>query len=217
MNETKLTTVKPVLFVMMGLPGAGKTHTATFLAEKLRGFHIEADEFRQELFEEPDRSPNQDQVVNRISVLLLEKFMNKNINIILDANSNSKNARRQYTSLAKKYNYKTILVWVQTDIDTSYYRASSRDRRRADDRHSVQVDESTFERLMKELQAPLQHDDYVVVSGKHVFNTQLNSIIKKLDDLHLLPTVKKTQVFTPRKTQVVSTRQTKPRRRISFS
>jgi hypothetical protein len=36
------------------------------------------------------------------------------------------------------------------------------------------------------MQNPTMAEDYVVISGKHVFNTQLSAIMKKLNDMNII-------------------------------
>jgi len=64
-------------------------------------------------------------------------------------------------------------------------RATKRDRRKADDKYSPPIDRGNFERIAAGMQNP-HNEDYVVVSGKHTFNTQLSAIIKRLRELNLL-------------------------------
>lgn len=215
MKNKRITTVKPVLVVMMGLPGAGKTHTAAQLAESLNAFHIEGDELRSELFEEPERTEAQDNVVERLVSLLTEKFMGKKFNLVVDSNFERRGLRRRLKSVCKAAGYGLLFVWIQTDVDTSFYRAANRDRRRQDDKYAVKLEEDSFKRLMHQFQPP-QHEDYVVVSGKHIFRTQLASIEKKLNELGLLRVRESNDTFTPRPTQVKSTRQVGSRRRLTI-
>jgi predicted kinase len=203
------------MLVTIGLPGVGKTHTSTQLAESIKGFYIQGDEFRAELFEEVERTPAQDNIVNRLVSLMTDKFMEKRFNIVIDANFSRRIDRSRLKKLCRSLGYGLLYIWVQTDVDTSFYRAAKRDRRRVDDKFAVSVNEDDFQRLMHHFQPP-QFEDYVVVSGKHVYKTQLASIIKKLNDLELLKPPAPQNTFKPRTTQVKSMRHVAKRRRLTI-
>ncbi|HEV7453662.1 MAG TPA: hypothetical protein VGO07_00215, partial [Candidatus Saccharimonadales bacterium] len=47
-------------------------------------------------------------------------------------------------------------------------------------------DRATFERLAGSMQNP-QNEDYIVISGKHTFGTQLSALMKRLRELGLVP------------------------------
>jgi hypothetical protein len=88
--------------------------------------------------------------------------------------------------LARKAKAQPLLVWLQIDQDSAFARLNGRDRRRADDKFAGPNDRATFERIAGGMQNP-QNEDYIVVSGKHTFDTQLSAFLKRLRELGLVP------------------------------
>ncbi|MEK7152369.1 MAG: hypothetical protein AAB834_00335 [Patescibacteria group bacterium] len=78
-----------------------------------------------------------------------------------------------------------MLIWQQIDLESAFLRASKRDRRKADDKYSPAIDRETFERIASGMQNP-QNEDYIVLSGKHIFGTQLGALVKRLRELGLV-------------------------------
>jgi hypothetical protein len=72
------------------------------------------------------------------------------------------------------------------DQDTAFSRNVKRDRRRADDKYAAQWDRTSFESILGSMQNPAQAEDYVVVSGKHLYNMQRSAVVNKLRDLGVL-------------------------------
>jgi hypothetical protein len=95
------------------------------------------------------------------------------------------NQRRILRDMARKHHAQPILIWLQIDPESSFARTQSRDRRRSDDKYAGPSDRTTFERIAGGMQNP-QNEDYVVVSGKHTFATQLSAIMKRLRELGLV-------------------------------
>jgi hypothetical protein len=72
------------------------------------------------------------------------------------------------------------------DPDTAFDRSIKRDRRRSDDKYAAEWDRTTFEALTERMQNPTHNEDYVVVSGKHLFPTQQSAVLGKLRGLGLI-------------------------------
>lgn len=107
------------------------------------------------------------------------------MSVIYDVNVMRLAQRRQLRDLARKAHAQPVLVWMQVDLESSFARASKRDRRRADDKYSAPMDQATFERIVGGMQNP-QNEEYIVVSGKHTFNTQLSAMLRRMRELHLI-------------------------------
>jgi len=70
-------------------------------------------------------------------------------------------------------------------METAFTRTQQRDRRTTDDKYAEPQTKATFDRQASGMQNP-QGEDYIVISGKHAFNTQKNSIINRLYQMGLI-------------------------------
>ena len=170
---------KPLLILLYGFPGAGKTYFARQLCEHLQAAHVHGDRIRTELFETPRYDREENEVISHLMDYMSGEFLNAGMSVVHDTNAMRLSQRRQLRDMARKSGAQTVLVWFQVDADSSFVRASKRDRRKADDKFSPAIDRETFDRLASGMQNP-QNEDYLVISGKHVFTTQLSAFLKRL-------------------------------------
>lgn len=182
----KLQLTHPTLFLLYGFPGSGKTYFARQLCEELQAAHIQGDRIRFELFEEPRYDRQENEIVSHLMEYMTEEFLQAGISVVFDVNAMRMNQRRELRDLARKNKANVVLVWFQIDTDSAFARVVKRDRRKADDRYSMPMDQNTFETIASAMQNPAPTEDYMVVSGKRTFQTQRSAVIKKLYDLGLL-------------------------------
>ncbi|HRV76338.1 MAG TPA: hypothetical protein P5247_03080, partial [Candidatus Saccharimonadales bacterium] len=65
-------------------------------------------------------------------------------------------------------------------------RATNRDKRRLDDRGSVQLTEDEFTEQSKNFKKPdLKNESFVVISGKHDFKSQSVIVLKKIASMYM--------------------------------
>ena len=183
----KLSTNKPVLIMLYGYPGAGKTHFATELSKAMDAAHVQGDRIRSELFETPRYDKEEDGIVTHLMEYMAEEFLNAGVNVIFDTNATRLVQRRALREITRKVKGQTLLVWLQIDQESAMARIASRDRRRNDDKYARPYTKEAFKLLIGAMQKP-QQEDYVVVSGKHTFPMQRNSLVKKLYDLGAIST-----------------------------
>lgn len=183
---SKLELNQPAVFLLYGYSGAGKTYFARQLSEDLKSAHLQADRIRYELFSDPIYDKQEDNIVNHIMLYLTEEFIKAGVSVVLDANLSTTAQRRKIFVLAKKSNAYALTVWLQIDMDSAFSRVANRDRRKADDKYARRFDYTTFETEASKMQNPAPGEDYVVLSGKHIYQTQKNMIIKRLYDRGLL-------------------------------
>jgi len=170
---------KPLLILLYGFPGAGKTYFARQLCDHLQAAHVHGDRIRTELFETPRYDREENEVISHLMEYMSGEFLNAGMSVVHDTNSMRLGQRRQLRDMARKAGAQTVLIWFQVDVDSAFARATKRDRRKADDKYSPAVDRETFDRLASGMQNP-QNEDYLVISGKHVFTTQLAAFLKRL-------------------------------------
>lgn len=186
MSSHKVRANKPLLIMLYGFPGAGKTHFARNLTENLDAAHLQSDRIRNELFEEPRFDEQENNIVNQLMDYMCEEFLRAGISVIYDANAMRKTQRHAMRELVRKKGGKSLLVWFQIDADTAFNRLNKRDRRTADDKYAVSYTQQDFRRYVSRMQQPLPTEDYVVVSGKHTYNSQKAAVFKKLLDMKLI-------------------------------
>ncbi|MFA5003995.1 MAG: AAA family ATPase [Candidatus Saccharimonadales bacterium] len=184
----KVTPVKPLLILLYGYPGAGKTCFARQLTEHLNAAHIQGDRIRAELFEKPQYNREENHVVNSLMNYMTGEFLSTGVSVIYDTNAMRTAQRRALRNMAAKMHAETLLLWLQIDEESAFARVSKRDRRRSDDRFSQPLDRTSFEQLNSGMQNPLASEQYIVISGKHVFNTQRSAVLRRLRELGLVVT-----------------------------
>jgi predicted kinase len=149
--------------------------------------HVHADRIRFELFEEPNYDRQENGIVTQLMQYMTEEFLSAGINVIYDTNAMRRSQRAALREMARKKGAKTILVWFQMDPDTAYERLQKRDRRKADDKFAVDYKKEDFKKFITHMQNP-ELEDYVVVSGKHTYQSQQTAFFKKLLELGYIQT-----------------------------
>lgn len=185
---SKLQPNQPVLILLYGFPGSGKTYFSRQFAEAFEAAHLEQDRIRHELFEQPRYTKQENFALNRIMEYMTGEFLSAGISVIFDMNALRISQRRTLRELARKHKAATTVVWFQIDADTSFIRNAKRDRRKHDDHYAVGYDVEAFKQLAGYMQHPEPTEDFVVVSGKHSFAGQLSSVLKKLSDMKVIKT-----------------------------
>jgi predicted kinase len=168
----------------MGYPGAGKTFFARQFTDQYNIPYISEDRVRFELFEKPQFNDDEQEIIGRISEYTVEQVMKTKSTLVFDGHSATQSSRKRLFDLAGDNGYKTLLVWLQTDINTSASRSKRRDRRNADSKYSFELDDLTFKRISSSLQRPNEKQPSVVISGKHAFKGQSLTVLRKIADMH---------------------------------
>jgi len=183
---TKIVPNNPMLIMLYGFPGSGKSYFARQLSDHIQAAHIQGDRIRYGLFEKPQYDKQENLVVNQLMEYMTEEFLAANISVIYDTNTLRAAQRHHLREIARTAHAKPLVVWLQIDLESAYNRTQQRDRRKTDDKYANTIDRAVFNSLCSQMQNPTNAEDYAVISGKHVFNTQLSAIMKKLNDMQLV-------------------------------
>lgn len=182
----KLAPTKPLLFMLYGMPGSGKSFVARQLSESMSVAYVQGDRIRGELFESPTYSKQENHIIASLMTYMTQEFLKAGVSVIFDVNVMRLSQRRALRNMASQMGVEPILLWLQIDPDTAFARASKRDRRKIDDRYAQELSLDKFKHLLGGMQHPEPTEQYVVLSGKHVFTTQKNAVLRYLHEKHLI-------------------------------
>ncbi len=183
---SKLLLIKPTLIMLYGYPGAGKTHFARQLCEDISAAHIQSDRIRGELFEEPRYDKRENEIVTHMMDYICEEFLNAGVSVVYDVNAMRLAQRRALRDLARKTKAGHVLIWLQIDQESAIQRITKRDRRKADDKFASSLTRKEFQAYIGGMQNPTLTEEYIVISGKHTFNTQRNAVLKRMYELGII-------------------------------
>ena len=182
----KITPTQPLLIMLYGFPGSGKSYVARQLADQLKAAHVQGERIRNELFNNPQFDRSENDVITKLMNYMSEEFLGSGVSVIYDTNALRASQRHTLRELARHHKAQPIVIWLQIDTESAFMRTQRRDRRKADDKYSFPIERKTFDNILGNMQNPTNAEDYVVLSGKHIFTTQLSAILKKLNDMNLL-------------------------------
>jgi len=175
----------PVLVYMYGLPGSGKTFVARQLSEALGMAHISSNRLRSELFDKPRHNKDEYLIITHLMDYMAEQFLNSGVSVIYDISVNRLADRRVIRDMAQQFGAKDMMIWIQIDADSAWQRTKSRDRRKADDKYSNPISREAFDKYLNIMQNP-QNENYLVISGKHSFDSQKTSVLRRLREMGVL-------------------------------
>jgi len=182
----KVIPARPLFIMLYGFPGSGKTYYARQLCEQLQAAHVQSDRIRAELFEQPRYDKQENAIIAQITSYMSSEFLSAGVSVVYDTNALRSSQRHAMREMARRHHAQPILVWFQMDMESAFIRATKRDRRKSDDRYAMPMDRPTFETIVGHMQNPALTEDFIVVSGKHLFSTQLSATMNRLREMGLV-------------------------------
>ena len=152
---------KPHLLITVGLPGSGKTHFAEKFSEMFGAPCISEETLKQFCADKA--------VSESLFNYQLDQLLKTNQTIVIDGKSSTRAERSELSHKAKSKGYESLLIWVQTDPQTSKTRAQKNN-------HTNEA----VEQAIKRFTPPNATEKVVVVSGKHTYASQAKVVLKKL-------------------------------------
>jgi len=107
--------MKPTLTIMCGIPRSGKT-IWVLKNKTIQDVIVSSDDIRKHILGSPF-SPQDEPFVWSLVENLIILLMVQKKDIILDATNLYLHTRLKYIPLAREHNYKTRLVWLNTDVE----------------------------------------------------------------------------------------------------
>lgn len=182
MSSQKIVPTKPFVILLYGFPGSGKSTLARQLSDEISLAYLHEDRLAQELL---GSSNNQGRQSRELMNFMTREFLRAGVSVIYDADVYRLNDRRAVYEIVRLAKAKPILLWLQIDPDTAYARTQRRDRRKTDDKYAKDYTPDIYQGTLNRMQNP-EHEEYIVLSGKHTFQSHRTALLKKLYDLGLI-------------------------------
>ncbi|XUX01404.1 MAG: ATP-binding protein [Dehalogenimonas sp.] len=120
----------PVLVVLVGLPGSGKSHFASRLIEKIPAIVLESDFLRKSLVRKPVYSQFESFRLFQAIHELIKELLSAKYSVVLDATNLSEDSRRPLAVIARETGTKIILVHMNTPREVAEERLLGRSFKR---------------------------------------------------------------------------------------
>jgi predicted kinase len=173
----------PMVIVVVGVPGVGKTFFARRFAETFSAPLVSEDKIRYTLFSKHTYGKNEQAMVDQVARLMIDELFVAGKTFVLDGGYNSRVARDSITALANQYGFRTLIVWVQTDEPTARRRAQQRSLKVAGDQYKQSLTPEQWTMQAKAFTVPdieKKELNSVVISGKHTYAAQAKIVLKKI-------------------------------------
>lgn len=179
-----LSPARPIILMVVGLPGSGKSFFARQFAETFGAACVRSDVIRTELFGNPQYTSDENEIVSRMVECMTSELVKTSRSFLIDGSCNTRAARIQVEKMAKDHGYKTLVIWVQSDPGAAKMRSLKRSPKKIDDLYSPSLTDTQFEVFSQRFAAPTKGEQYVVISGMHAYSTQARTVLKKLAAPH---------------------------------
>src|SRR5665213_3598665 len=157
---------QPILYMLLGYPGAGKTTTAKILEELTSAHRLTSDEERLKMFPDPDFTQEEHAQLYQKLDDETEKLLANGQSVIYDANLNRYTHREEKYKICKRTNAVPILIWVDTDRGISETRATDKTR------HKLwpvnETAEAMFSRIADLIEPPKESENPIILDGSNL-------------------------------------------------
>lgn len=170
---------QPILYLTVGLTGAGKTYTSQRFAKDSDAIYLNGDALRMAMIEEPTFTADEHRMVYRAMDYIVGQLLQQGRSVIYNANFNRYQTRVEKYTLAKDCHARCIVFWVQVPFEVAKERVLMRqheipaDKQRRDPLANLRALQATFE-------PPHSHEPVITVDGTKPYAEQLVDIKSQL-------------------------------------
>lgn len=167
----------PLVVVLMGQPGVGKSHCARLLCARLGAAHLSSDQLRSRLFIAPSYAPDESATIFRAADALLDLLLGEGHRVVLDATNLLARNRQASTETARRRGVPIVHIRVVADEQEALARLAERRRSRHEGDHS-DADETIY-RKMTVFEPPLE--GHLELRNGPALAAELDSIVVEVE------------------------------------
>jgi predicted kinase len=167
---------QPVLYLMLGYPGSGKTTASRAIHEITGAVHLWADKIRNERYPHPTHSHEENlELYTHLNELTAE-LLATGQSVVFDTAFNFYKDRQHLRKIAEEHGASALLLWVQTGKELARERATHPDHAaRNTYPHAMPLER--FERITSDFEPPRPNEAYISVDGTKITPTYIRQLL----------------------------------------
>ena len=156
---------KAYAILVFGAPMSGKTTFAEHFSDSLNAPFYNFPKLAEEY-----------KVDHALALEILKIATKSKDTIIVEGEMDTEEKRKELRELFTIAGYKTVLIWVQTDLNAIKQRMRH---------HYKKLDEAkaALKESYENIEAPNENEEPLVISGKHTYQTQCKNVLGRLPGL----------------------------------
>jgi gluconate kinase len=143
---------------------SGKTTFAEKFSERFNAPYLNLSELHEQY-----------RVSRKVALILITQITKCKQTLIIEGAIDSERQRNEVRDLLTRAGYIPVLVWVQTDLNAIKQRMRHKYSRASEAK-------AVLEESYRKIEAPADYEDPIVISGKHMFQTQCRNILTGISD-----------------------------------
>lgn len=172
---------QPILMLLLGPAGSGKSYFARNMAEKINAVRINGDSMRIAMFgsrEEIEKIHNSDNrnILNSYTFggldYVAEQILCRGYDVVYDAHHNKRHDRRALEKIAEKNKAMALVVWIKTPYDVALQRGQSREDTIDQRRLSEEKMRDVMDRHLATTEEPDDSERVILIGGQKPFDEQ---------------------------------------------
>ncbi len=170
---------RPILYLLIGYPGAGKTTVAKIIHEATGAVHLWSDVERHKMFGHPTHSTEEsielyDELTARTQTLLAEGK-----SVIFDTNFNFHGDRVKLRDIANRQGADTVIVWITVPDEVARHRAVDQGVKR--NGYHTRMTEKHFNEIIAKLEPPTKDEKVIKIDGTKLDRQTILTLLSQYD------------------------------------
>ncbi len=155
---------KPYAILVFGAPKSGKTAFAEHFSKTINAPYLNLTHLINEYH-----------VTKKLAAELIAQISRCKSTLIIEGLIDTEQQRKEMRAFLQKAGYRPMLVWVQTDLNTIKQRMRQSYR-------TLDEAKTALTKALNRIEAPSDDEKFIVISGKHTYETQCRNVINQLSE-----------------------------------